>query len=150
MPVGDLSKLRQSLAQDVELITGSYGNLKVAQSRYALAQQAAQELTKEPKDEESEVMVPLTGSLYVPGKLSSSSPLLCDIGTGYFVEKSSDDAQEFCAKKLVMIQKNLDQVGQSLQIKRRDLEMVTLVLQNKMQQIKQQQQAQIDKVNQLQ
>lgn len=34
------------------------------------------------------MLVPLTASLYVPGKLDNSSKVLVDIGTGYFVEVS--------------------------------------------------------------
>ena len=32
------------------------------------------------------MMVPLTDSLYAPGKLGSTDKVLLDIGTGYFVE----------------------------------------------------------------
>lgn len=105
-------------------------------------------MEQESKDEETHVMVPLTGSLYVPGTLSRNATLLCDIGTGYFVEKSCTDAKAFCDAKLQLLQNNVQQIGQSLQVKRRDLEMVTMVLQNKMQQIKTKQQQQIDAVGQ--
>jgi prefoldin alpha subunit len=33
------------------------------------------------------VLVPLTNSLYVPGKISDKSNVIVDIGTGYFVKK---------------------------------------------------------------
>lgn len=32
------------------------------------------------------MLVPLTASLYVPGKLDDADKVLVDIGTGYFVE----------------------------------------------------------------
>jgi hypothetical protein len=35
------------------------------------------------------VLVPLTNSLYVPGKISDKSNVIVDIGTGYFVKKVS-------------------------------------------------------------
>lgn len=34
-----------------------------------------------------EVLVPLTSSLYVPGKLGDTSHLIVDLGTGYYVKK---------------------------------------------------------------
>jgi len=34
-----------------------------------------------------DVLVPLTPSLYVPGKLKNVGSVLVDVGTGYFVEK---------------------------------------------------------------
>ena len=33
------------------------------------------------------ILVPLTPSLYVPGKLASTDTVLVDIGTGFYVEK---------------------------------------------------------------
>ena len=36
----------------------------------------------ESKDPEKEILVPLTGSMYVPGKMSDSKQVLVDIGTG--------------------------------------------------------------------
>lgn len=35
------------------------------------------------------ILVPLTPSLYVPGKLASTETVLVDIGTGFYVEKVS-------------------------------------------------------------
>ena len=33
------------------------------------------------------ILVPLTNSLYVPGKLSDPDHVIVDIGTGYYVQK---------------------------------------------------------------
>jgi len=33
------------------------------------------------------ILVPLTSSLYVPGKLADTSNVLVDVGTGYYIEK---------------------------------------------------------------
>lgn len=35
------------------------------------------------------ILVPLTNSLYVPGKLSNPEHVIVDVGTGYYVEKVS-------------------------------------------------------------
>lgn len=35
------------------------------------------------------ILVPLTSSLYVPGKISNVSKVIVDVGTGYYVEKVS-------------------------------------------------------------
>jgi prefoldin alpha subunit len=44
--------------------------------------------------------VPLTSSLYVPGKLTDSENVLVDVGTGFFVEKSTKDAGDFYNRKV--------------------------------------------------
>lgn len=53
------------------------------------------------------VLVPLTSSLYVPGTLSDTKNVLVDIGTGYYVEKSTADAEKFYNGKVETLTKNL-------------------------------------------
>ena len=36
------------------------------------------------------ILVPLTSSLYVPGKLKNAGKVLVDVGTGYYIEKARD------------------------------------------------------------
>ncbi len=38
-------------------------------------------------DTEAEILIPLTTSLYVPGKLADRQNVIVDIGTGFYVEK---------------------------------------------------------------
>jgi prefoldin alpha subunit len=38
---------------------------------------------------DKKVLIPLTSSLYVPGKIKDTENVIVDIGTGYFVEKVS-------------------------------------------------------------
>ena len=53
------------------------------------------------------LLIPLTTSLYVPGELSSTSHVLVDVGTGYYVEKTTADAVKFYTAKVDAIGKNL-------------------------------------------
>lgn len=129
--MGDLSKLRQSLSEDVQLITGNFGNLKVAQARYTQALEAINDVEQSSPD--ADIFIPLTGSLYVPGKLQSINKLLVDVGTGYFVEKDIENTRKFLNSKLAMLSENIEKIGLALSAKRRDLEAVTIVFQKKMQ-----------------
>ena len=78
LPAGELQKLRQSLSEDVQLITNNFGNLKVAQARYTQAMEAVTQLSD--ASEDAAIMVPLTGSLYIPGKLNNVKSVMVDIG----------------------------------------------------------------------
>jgi hypothetical protein len=40
-----------------------------------------------PKNTGTPILVPLTPSLYVPGKLAATDTVLVDVGTGFYVEK---------------------------------------------------------------
>jgi hypothetical protein len=39
------------------------------------------------------MLVPVTGSMYVRGETAQMQTLLVDVGTGYLIEKSPDEAQ---------------------------------------------------------
>ncbi|KAL8919668.1 MAG: hypothetical protein Q9172_004890 [Xanthocarpia lactea] len=52
-------------------------------------EQSADERERDEKGAGKPILVPLTPSLYVPGKLASTETVLVDIGTGFYVEKVS-------------------------------------------------------------
>lgn len=70
------------------------------------------------------ILVPLTTSLYVPGKLADTSKVLVDVGTGFYVEKSVPDAKSFYDEKTKDIGKNLKDLEGILQGKSNNLRMV--------------------------
>lgn len=44
--------------------------------------------------------VPLTQSLYVPGRVVEPDKMLVDVGTGYYVEKDQQKTVEFLERKV--------------------------------------------------
>ena len=44
--------------------------------------------------------MPLTTSLFVPGRIKAASHVLVDVGTGFYVGKSLDDASAILEKKV--------------------------------------------------
>lgn len=46
-------------------------------------------LTKTEIPTDKPILVPLTTSLYVPGKLADTENVIVDVGTGFYVEKVS-------------------------------------------------------------
>jgi prefoldin alpha subunit len=69
-------------------LTQSYSQLRGAQARFNDCKDSVDTLKTE-KSEDKTILVPLTSSLYVPGKLSNVETVIVDVGTGYFVEKVS-------------------------------------------------------------
>ena len=57
-----------------------------------------------------DVLVPLTGSMYVPGKLTNPGKVVVDIGTGYYVEKDSKAAQDYFNRKVKFVTDNMERV----------------------------------------
>jgi prefoldin alpha subunit len=71
-----------------------------------------------PDSEGRAMLVPLTGSLYAPGKLVDCDKVLVDVGTGYFVEKSQKEAIAYLVEKLEKLQEREQQVHLTLMRKR--------------------------------
>lgn len=86
------------------------------------------------KDNEgNDILVPLSSSLYVPGKIKDSQKFLVDVGTGYYVEKSSEDAIKFYEAKITQLNKDYQQVTQIINEKSQALQRVDQVLRQKVQ-----------------
>lgn len=88
------------------MLTNSFATLKTAEAKFKAAMGCLNGLGKPAessltslrphlllvltrKISDKEMLVPLTSSLYVPGKLSDVHNVLVDVGTGYYVEKVS-------------------------------------------------------------
>jgi prefoldin alpha subunit len=86
-------------------------------------------------------MVPMTSSLYVPGKLKDTNSLVIDIGTGYFVEKDRKEAIEYFQRKIEFIGKQMETIQGYLKQKYMAKQKVDETLQVKIQQLQAQQKA---------
>ena len=63
-------------------------------------------------------MVPLTSSLYVPGVMQDNNNVLVEVGAGYFIEKSTSDANGYCERKVKSLTESSTKVGQLIQGKK--------------------------------
>lgn len=59
----------------------------MAQNKFHESGLSLQKITTEVKGET--ILVPLTGSMYVPGTITDIDHVIIDIGTGYYVQKVS-------------------------------------------------------------
>ncbi|KAJ4296600.1 subunit of tubulin prefoldin [Kalmusia sp. IMI 367209] len=99
LPVPQLQELKTQLDRELEHLTTSFQSLRTAQSKFRdCLKSISQGVNSSTADKP--LLVPLTSSLYVPGRLTSSTHVLIDIGTGFFVEKSTGDATDFYNRKV--------------------------------------------------
>ena len=63
-------------------------------------------------------MVPLTSSLYVPGRMEESQKVLVEVGAGYFIEESAEKAKEYCERKAKQLGESGAKVAEIIQIKK--------------------------------
>lgn len=109
VPTPQLSNVKNQLQQDVQHLTSSFTQLRTAQSKFRDCVKSVGE-GLEGKDGGTPLLVPLTSSLYVPGKLCTPHTVLVDVGTGFYVEKSPTDAKQFYNAKIEELGKNLGEL----------------------------------------
>lgn len=63
-----------------------------------------------PENAEQQILVPASASLYLPGKIIDNRKFMVDIGTGYYVDKSAEEAIAFYEKKVAKLNKEAVQI----------------------------------------
>ncbi|KIY67822.1 Prefoldin alpha subunit [Cylindrobasidium torrendii FP15055 ss-10] len=134
--VGDLSlqqlsEVRKQLEEELGHLTTSFAQLKAAQVKFKSCIENVQEL-KRPSAKGNSILVPLTNSLYVPGKIRTSNSVLVDVGTGYYVEKSLSDASNHYSNKVEFLNGNLAKLDETISKKRENMSMLLNVMQSKL------------------
>merc|ERR1712168_847157 len=135
-------QLQEQLKSELELFTNSMQQLRVATAKFQESLQSVAKL--EGTQDGHEVMVPLTSSLYVPGKLKDTNSLLIDIGTGYYVEKNREEAVQYFQRKIEFIGKQMETIQGYLKQKLLAKQKVDETLQAKVAQLQQQQKAAVE------
>lgn len=111
------------------MISASLAQLSNAVQRLTASKENAAQVGKMVSGKD--IMVPLTGSIYVPGKLGSTEKVLIDIGTGFFIEKTPAAAEKHFSKRASLLKEEQDKATQAHTQKRQQLEAVSAVLQRK-------------------
>ncbi|KAI8916149.1 Prefoldin, partial [Gorgonomyces haynaldii] len=126
LPVHQLQAIRQQLDQEIQALTQSFAQLKQAQTKFLTSNDALKRLDSTQK----EGLIPLTNSLYVQATLKDQ--IMVDVGTGYFVDKSLKDAQEFYKRKSDFLKTNLETLQTTVQQRQNQRYIVIDVLQQKL------------------
>ena len=134
MSLDELNNLKQQQEQQLQSLTQRYAQLRAAAARLAASDRAVVELG--PDSEGKQVMVPLTSSLYVPGKIRDPQSLLVELGTGFYVEKSTSDCSEFLQRKLKLVDANSENVMNAIQDVRTNVESIHSAMQGKLLEIR--------------
>ncbi|XP_013398795.1 prefoldin subunit 5 [Lingula anatina] len=129
--IQQLQQLSQQIDQEIEFFTSSLSQLKMAQQKFVESQDCLGRIS--PETDGKDVLVPLTSSMYVPGKLSDVSNVLVDIGTGYYVEQEVENAKQYFQRKVDYLTKQMEKLQPILQDKYRTKQAVMEVLQLRVQ-----------------
>ncbi|XP_075226597.1 putative prefoldin subunit 5 isoform X5 [Lycorma delicatula] len=80
----------------------------MAQNKLQDSKEVLEKVTPESKG--SDVMVPLTGSMYVPGTIADSENVIIDVGTGYYLQKDIDGAKDYFKRKVTFVTEQMEKI----------------------------------------
>ena len=132
LTIPQLQQHKQMLEQELSHLTDTVAKLKAAQQAYDMSSKVLGELGS--GKENSEVLIPLTNSVFVRGNLGDCKNVLVNIGTGYFVERPVTGAKSHCDERSKVLTGNVGQFAKILAEKRQNLEMCMMILQQKISQ----------------
>lgn len=113
------------------MLKQSFGQLKQVQERF-MQNIASLTIMKSSSDDPSPkfLMVPITTSVYVHAESSVNDKVLVDIGTGYFIEKSLKDADEYYTRKIRFLHEQLQKIEKIIIEKSKNLSLITQEINN--------------------
>ncbi|KAI8464226.1 MAG: hypothetical protein J3K34DRAFT_526379 [Monoraphidium minutum] len=125
----ELSNVRESVEANCSDLADKAMQLQRLMAHFSGSNRAVQALAESKPGQP--LMLPLTESLYVPGKLADTERVLVDVGTGYFVQMTADAASDYCQRKSSKLEDTLKTVNQTLTEKRRALSQIEEVMAHK-------------------
>ncbi|XP_011856993.1 PREDICTED: prefoldin subunit 5 isoform X2 [Mandrillus leucophaeus] len=130
-----LEMLKNQLDQEVEFLSTSIAQLKVVQTKYVEAKDCLNVLNKSNEDGILLCRPDWSAVMYVPGKLHDVEHVLIDVGTGYYVEKTAEDAKDFFKRKIDFLTKQMEKIQPALQEKHAMKQAVMEMMSQKIQQL---------------
>lgn len=134
-----LTSIKERLGGDLERFASSAQILLRTTRTFEQAGETIAALEK--SNEGQEVLLPLTQSLYVTGKLADTQKVVVDVGTGYYVEMTTQEGTSYCKRKVSKLHDNLAGIESVIREKQNQLVQVNQVLSEKVQAAQAQQQA---------
>jgi len=127
-----LADIRKQLEAEVDHLSESSYEIRRVLAKFMDCSQSVKQASTR-ASEGSEIMVPLTESLYVPGRMEDAGSFLVDVGTNYYVEKNGDDTVKFFDDKVRTLSKNLIDLDKLLNEKVTTLRNLDIIYKEKFQ-----------------
>jgi prefoldin alpha subunit len=86
----------------------SLQTLKIAKNKYGASKEALEQFQE--SWENKTTLIPLTGSMYVQGKIKDIENVIVDIGTGYYVEKDRASATDYFKRRVDFVLEQMEKI----------------------------------------
>eukprot|EP00579_Thalassiosira_antarctica_P001661 CAMPEP_0201869342 /NCGR_PEP_ID=MMETSP0902-20130614/2895_1 /ASSEMBLY_ACC=CAM_ASM_000551 /TAXON_ID=420261 /ORGANISM="Thalassiosira antarctica, Strain CCMP982" /LENGTH=152 /DNA_ID=CAMNT_0048394835 /DNA_START=88 /DNA_END=546 /DNA_ORIENTATION=+ len=140
MSLDQLNAVKQQQESRLEQLTAQFHQLRAVSARLTTARSSLSAIPVNGVGEGREIMIPLTESLYAPGKIVDANKVLVELGAGFFVEKSAKDAIKILERKGKVVDANSDNIMAAAEASSRNAQAVQQAMQGKMMEIQARQQ----------
>eukprot|EP00759_Apiculatamorpha_spiralis_P028136 PhF_6_TR30681/c0_g1_i1/m.45140/K04797/pfdA, PFDN5; prefoldin alpha subunit len=125
-----LGQVKNQLESDIQSFEQAFEALRNARAKFLESKRSLEALGKQKTG--TDIMVPLTSSLYVPGTLADASKVIVDLGTGYFAKVSIPHAVSYYTRKCDMLSSEMDKIADTANAKVRQRDQVIDILKRKL------------------
>ncbi|GFE55332.1 prefoldin subunit 5 [Babesia ovis] len=80
----------------------------------------------------NEIQLPLTSLVYVPGEIANPGKVLVAVGTGYFIEMTTDKARDFYDRKIEVVEEQLRKLHTICSAKNKQITQTYSILDHKL------------------
>ena len=131
LSIEQLNGLKQQHEEELRGLQQQLETLHGAKNRFINARSTLDEIKT--SNEGAPLLIPLNGSLYVPGKVATPDKVIVELGTGYFCEKTIPAAKDLIDRKTQLVTSSIDSVAAIGERKRKNLESIMAIMSYKLQ-----------------
>ena len=121
LSIDQLDYVGRQIEQEISNYSSYYSSLRIAHNKFLDNKEYINDLKTY---EDKEILVPMTSSLYIPGKCVDVKRVTIEIGANFFIETTIDKAEKFCDRKLESIKKNMDNIDELIKNKNEQMNAV--------------------------
>ena len=121
----DLVNLKKRVEGDLQTFVNSFQGFKFLGQKFDDTRILVKNINEQAKNDD-EILVPLTNSLFVPGKICSTDEYMVELGTGYYAKRSAAQVQDYCTRKTVLLRSNCVSLEKEIESKKQFLEQVAV------------------------
>jgi len=132
--IEELNNLKQQEEAHLEVVMSHFKTMRISAAKLLASKNALNTIKQ--SHEGSEIMIPLTESLYVPGKMKDIEKVTVELGTGFYVEKENQKAVDFLERKWKLVEENSKQIMKAINETKKNLEQIHICINGKLAQIR--------------
>ena len=121
LSIDQLNYVGKQIEQEISNYSSYYSSLRIAYNKFLDNKEYINDLKTY---QDKEILVPMTSSLYIPGKCCDIKRVTVEIGANFFVETTVEKAEKFCDRKIENLKKNMTEIDKIIQDKNDQLNVV--------------------------